>query len=139
MRLLTLAAALLAACAYVPTEMRVMVEPPYYVATMSSTPGLGLTPIAEAPPGMKVRYRWTTDGGFFLTVSETTREIVNLGQNTVTEDGKLFWSYDPGGQGALENRPVAVTVLTENRKNGKEVARTEFALAWDGQYFRAKH
>jgi hypothetical protein len=132
-------AALLAACSSAPTQMRVMVEPPAYSVVMSSTLGLGLTPIAESPPGMKVRYRWSADGGRFLTQSESTAEILDLGRETVTSGGKLFWSYDPSEQKALEDRPISITVLTENVKNGKEIARTEFTLIWDGQFFRAKH
>jgi hypothetical protein len=133
------AAALLAACRTVDVDMRVIIEPPAYVASMSSTLGLGLTPVSEQAPGVKVRYRWSADGGYFLTQSETTSEIVNLGRAAVTEGGKLFWSYDPNGQKALEDRPVAITVITESLKNGKEIGRTEFALVWDGQFFRAKH
>lgn len=138
-RLACVAAMFLAGCRTVPTEMRVMVEPPAYSLEMSSTLGLGLTPIAETPPGMKVRYRWSADGGHFLTVSETTREIERLGRETSTMGGKLLWSYDPGEQIELSNRPVAITVVTENVKNGKEIARTEMFLIWDGQLFRAKH
>lgn len=132
-------AALLAACRTPPTEMRVLMEPPSYSLSMSSTMGLGLTPIAESPPGMKVRYRWSADAGFFLTEKETTNEILDLGRATVTPGGKLFWSYEPGEQAELTNRPVAITVITENAKNGKEIARTEMYLVWDGQSFRAKH
>lgn len=138
-RLAFVAAAAFAGCRTVPAEMRVMVEPPAYAVTMSSTLGLGLTPIAETPPGMTVRYLWSADGGYFLTVSETTREIERLGRKTATGGGKLLWSYDPGEQSELSNRPVAISVVTENAKNGREVARTDFTLVWDGQFFRPKH
>lgn len=138
-RMALVAGALVAACRTVPTEMRVLVEPPAYSVVMSSTLGLGLTPIAESPPGMKVRYRWTADGGYFLTQKEATAEILDLGRATVTEGGKLFWSYDPNEQGALADRPVAITVVTENVKNGREIARTEMSLIWDGEFFRPKH
>lgn len=133
------AAAFLVGCRTIPTEMRVMVEPPAYSITLSSTLGLGLTPIAESPPGMKVRYRWSADAGYFLTQKETTNEILDLGRATVTSGGKLFWSYEEEELGVLSGRPVAITVVTENMKNGKEIARTEMSLIWDGQYFRAKH
>ncbi|MDD5304449.1 MAG: hypothetical protein PHS14_15235 [Elusimicrobia bacterium] len=140
MRGLALAsAALAAACGTVPAEMRVMVEPPAYAVTMSSTLGLGLTPVSEPPPGMKVRYRWTADGGYFRIQSEATNEIVDLGRETVTGGGKLFWSYKPDEQKALEDRPVAITVVTENAKNGEALAWTDMALVWDGQFFRPKH
>lgn len=130
---------ILGACRTVPTEMRVLIEPPAYSVSMSSTLGLGLTPITESPPGVMVRYRWTADGGYFLTQKETTAEILNLGREAATEGGKLFWSYGSGEQSELANRPVALAVRAENAKNGKELARTEFTLIWDGQFFRAKH
>jgi hypothetical protein len=130
----------LAACATpAPVPMRVLVEPPGYVVWMSSAVGLGLTPIAETPRGMKVRYRWTADGGFFLSQTEHTSEILNLGRETVTEGGKLLWSYDPNEQSELEGRPVAITVVTENAKNGKAEAQTDMRLLWDGQLFRPAH
>ena len=138
-RLAFVAAMFLSGCRTVPTEMRVLVEPPAYSVEMSSTLGLGLTPIAESPPGMKVRYRWSADAGYFFTQKETTNEILDLGRATVTSGGKLFWSYDPEEMSVLSDRPVSITVVTENVKNGKEVARTEMSLIWDGQYFRAKH
>lgn len=105
---------LFAACGAVPVQMRVLVEPPAYSSVMSSTLGLGLTPIAESPPGMKVRYRWSADGGFFLTRKEATNEIIRLGHAAVTTGGKLFWSYNMDEQTVLSNRSVAITVVTEN-------------------------
>jgi hypothetical protein len=131
---------LLSACA-TPRQipMRVLVEPPGYVVWMSSAVGLGLTPIAETPRGMKVRYRWTTDGGFFIGTKEETSEILNYGRETVTEGGKLLWSYNPNEQSELENRPVSITVATENLKDGKVVAVTDMRLLWDGQLFRPAH
>jgi len=65
---------------------------------------------------MKVRYRWKTDGGYFTTQDERTTEFLDLGRETVTEGGKLFWSYAPGEESELASRPV-----------------------WDGQAFRARH
>ena len=135
-----IAAGILAGCRTAPPVlMRVMVEPPAYALGLSSTLGLGLTPIAEASPGMKVRYRWSADAGYFLTQKETTNEILDLGRATVTLGGKLFWSYEAGEENELRNRPVAITVITEKLKNGKEIARTEMSLVWDGQAFRVKH
>lgn len=140
MRRALLAAALAGACRTPAlTPMRVIVEPPAYAVTMSSTRGLGLTPVAEAPPGLKVRYRWTADGGYFLTEKETTAEILDLGRETVTAGGRLFWSYEPGEQGVLADRGVSIKVVTESVKDGRAIAFTEFALFWDGAAFRARH
>lgn len=138
-RLAAAVLALAAACRTPPTPMRVIVEPPAYVVTMSSTRGLGLTPVAESPPGMKVRYRWTADGGYFLTEKETTAEVIDLGREVVTSGGRLYWSYEPGDQGALADRGVSIKVVTEAVKGGRVLAATEFSLFWDGAVFRARH
>lgn len=118
--------------------MRVIVEPPAYSVEMSSTLGLGLTPVSEQPPGMKVRYRWTADSGYFLTQNEATAEILDLGRTTVTDGGKLFWSYDPNEKAAIERAPVAISIVTESLK-GKILARTDLRLEWDGPMIRLSH
>lgn len=122
-----------------PTPMRVLVQPPAYVVTMSSTRGLGLTPVTEARPGVKLLYRWTANGGYFLTQNERSAEIVDLGREATTEGGKLFWSYEPGEQRELEDRSVEIKVRAEDAKNGRTLAATDFTLIWDGAVFRAKH
>ena len=129
---------LLAACATPPTAMRVIVEPPAYSVTMSSTLGVGLTPVSEQPPGMKVRYRWTADAGYFLAQKESTAEILDFGRETVTQGGKLFWSYDSNEKAAIERAPVAISVVTESLK-GKTLARTDLRLEWDGPMIRLAH
>lgn len=139
MRRVIAVALLTAACRTLPVEMRVMVEPPAYAATMSSTIGFGLTPITEAALGLKIRHRWKTDFGYFLRVSEATREIENLGREAVTGNEKLYWSYDPGLQKSLEERPVSITVTAENMKNERSIAWTEMTFVWDGQFLRPKH
>jgi len=134
-----LAVLVLAGCATPPTPMRVLVQPPAYKVEMTTTRGLGMTPITEAPPGMKVRYIWKTDGGYFLTQNDRTTEIIDLGPETVNEGAKLYWTYEPGEQSALAERPVAISIKTENVKTGKEIAWADFTLVWDGEFFRAKH
>jgi hypothetical protein len=122
----------LAACATVPTEMHVDLGPSSYAASMSSTIGIGLTPVAEAPRGVKVRYHWTTDSGFFLEWSEVTHEISSRGPETMTERGaKLFWSYDPADPATAERKPVTIVILASDMANGKVLARTDVHLVWD--------
>jgi hypothetical protein len=141
MRTRVLAALLLAACATPQVPMRVMLEPGTYSLSMSSTLGLGLRPIAEAPPGMKVRYVWMADAGRFLAQNETTAQIVDLGRTTKTENAgdKLFWSYFSNEPAAREQRPVAITAVAEDAKTGKVLARTDITLVWDGDSVRAAH
>ena len=140
MRFVVLAAAALVSCATPPaTEMRVILEPATYSASMSSKLGLGLTAVAETPPGMKVRHVWRADAGYFLFQNESTGEIINLGRETTTDDVKILWSYDPAEPAALEKRAIAITSIAENAKNARSLARTDMTLIWDGEFVRAVH
>ena len=133
-------ALLLAGCAGAPpTEMRVILEPASYSASMSSKLGLGLTAVAEAPPGVKVRYLWRADAGYFLSQNESTGEILNLGRETKTDDVKILWSYDPDEPAAIQKRPIAINSIAVNAKNSRSLARTDFTLFWDGDAVRAVH
>lgn len=132
-------ALLLAACATPPTEMRVSLFPPAYSAAMSSTPGLGMTPISEPPKGVSVRYRWTASEGFFVTQDDSTLEISVHGRDFLTMAGKVYWSYDPNIQTGRGPKPVHITVRTENAKNDALLAVAEFDLTFDGTVFRAAH
>jgi hypothetical protein len=118
------AALLLASCATVPSEMHVDLGPSSYVASMSSTIGIGLTPVTEAPRGVKVRYQWTADSGYLLSWSENTHEITNRGP-------ELFWSYDPADPATAEHKPVTIIILAQDKANGKVLARTDVHLVWD--------
>lgn len=134
-----LAVVALAGCATTATPMRVLIQPPAYKVEMTTTRGLGLTPIAEVPPGVKVRYVWKASGGYFATQNDQAAEIVDLGPETVNDGHKLYWTYEPGEQNALAEKPVAISINTVEVKSGKEIAWTDFTLVWDGEFFRAKH
>jgi hypothetical protein len=138
-KLAALAVLLLAGCSTPPTEMRVILEPAMYSASMSSRLGITLTAVAESPPGMKVHYVWKCDAGYFLLENEYTREITDLGRETKTTDPKVLWSYSTAEDAAKQHRAIAITVITENSKNNRAVARTDMTLVWDGDSVRAVH
>jgi hypothetical protein len=136
---IVLAAVLLAACVAPPTKMHVSLFPSAYSAAMSSTPGLGLTPVSEPPKGVPVRYRYHATQGFFVTWDENTREITRHGAEYVTLSSKVvYWTYDPAIATGVDSA-VRLSVITEHAKSGKPLARADFNLAWDGQVFRAQH
>lgn len=136
MRLLALAV-LVGACATPPTEMHVNILPGAYSAAMSSTPGMGLYPVAEPPKGVTPRYRYTATEGYFVTWDESTREIEQHGAEFVTLAARVYWTYDPSVPTGRAG-PVRIAVITENAKNGKPLARTDISLAFDGELFRVQ-
>lgn len=136
MRSLLLAAALLAGCATVPTEMRVSLSPPNYPPSKENSLGIGLLPVSASPDGISVRYHWTADHGSFRSWSEVTHEIEELGKETMNDGRKLYWRYDAADMQTFP--PAHVTVITENAKTGKELAVTDITFEFDGELVRAK-
>jgi hypothetical protein len=132
-RLLALAV-LLSACSEIPTKMSFVADPGACLPGLSSTIGIGITPAAEPPEGVKVRYRWHASRGNLKTYSEVTHETVVFGADAVTTDEKLYWSCDAAGIAAGD--PVLVTIVTENAENGKELVRAEIRIVSDGEKMR---
>lgn len=133
MRLLLLAAAL-AACSEVPVRMSYVADPAACLPGLSASLGIGLTPSAEPPPGVEVRYRWHADRGNLKTWSEVTHETVILGADAVTKEGKVYWACDPAG--IADGSALTVTIVTENAKNGKELVRSVIRIESDGEKMR---
>ncbi|MBI2787674.1 MAG: hypothetical protein HYX59_03225 [Elusimicrobia bacterium] len=133
MRLLALAV-LLSACSEVPTRMSFVADPGACLPGMSSTIGIGITPAAEPPPGVTVRYRWHASRGNLKTYSDVTHETVVFGADAVTTTEKLYWACDAAGIAAGD--PVVVTIVTENAKNGEELVRADIRIVSDGEKMR---
>jgi len=134
MRRWVFAGLLLAACATVPTDMRVSLSPPNYYPSKDTSLGIGLLPVAAPPAGVTPRYRWTADRGSFRSWSETTHEIEEFGRESVNNGGKLYWRYDAADMQTFT--PAIVTVITEDAKTGKELAVTVIRFEFDGELVR---
>lgn len=133
MRYLALAA-LLAACSEIPTKMSYVADPAACLPGLSATLGIGITPGSEPPPGVAVRYRWHASRGNLKTWNEVTHENVVFGADALTTSDKLYWSCDAAG--IADGSPVLVTIVTENAKNGKELARIVVRVRTDGEKMR---
>lgn len=131
---LILAAALLAGCATVPTDMRVSLSPPNYPPSKDTSLGIGLLPVAAPPAGVTPRYRWSADRGSFRSWSEVTHELEELGRETVNNGGKLYWRYDAADMQTFA--PATVKILTEDARTGAELAETIIRFEFDGELVR---
>ncbi len=134
MRRWIFAAAILAACATVPTDMRVSLSPPTYPPSKDTSLGIGLLPVAAVPSGVTPRYRWSADRGRFRSWSETTHEIEDFGRETVNSGQKLYWAFDPADMQTFT--PAAIKIITEDAKTGAELAETIIRFEFDGELVR---
>jgi hypothetical protein len=133
---LSLAAALLGAgaCATFggPDELHLRTEPRFYSPAMSSTIGIGLTPLFAAPGGAPFVYHWHTDFGYFVNWAASGK-VAPLGPEADSGDGTLYWTYD--SQLALDHKPtVTIVVEATSPERGDAAhlyARKKIKLDWD--------
>ena len=128
---------LTAACATFPREMSVRAQPTVYSPAMSSTAGIGLTPVFVPPAGTTLNYHWSADFGYFVSWNAPSFKIVPRGADLVATPGTLYWTYDP--KLAFARKPV-VTILVEasDARSGRVLARSALKLDWDRDTARVR-
>lgn len=134
MRRSVFAGLLLAACATIPTGMRVSLSPPHYPPSKDTALGIGLTPVSVVPSGVTARYLWSADRGSFRSWSDTTHDLEEFGRETVNNGGKLYWRYDPVDMQTFA--PATVNIVTEDAKTGARLAETNIRFEFDGELVR---
>jgi hypothetical protein len=131
-----LAAVLLAgACAA--GSMSVSVRPKAYSPALSSTPGIGLTPVFAGRAGEAYDYRWKTNFGSFVSWAPPAYKVLPRGAEVSAGDETLYWTYDPRLSGAA--KPVVeISVEVRERESGRAVAWKKVLLDWDGDTARVR-
>ncbi|MFI5361274.1 MAG: hypothetical protein ACHQ49_04835 [Elusimicrobiota bacterium] len=133
------AAALLlaSACALLTEELAVRASPQQYSPAMSSSPGIGLTPVFTPPAGTTARYRWTTNFGGFVSWNPPDYKVVPRGSDPTGSEGTLYWTYDP--RLALLGKPVvSIVVEAIDPESGRVLARSKIKLDWDSDVARVR-
>jgi hypothetical protein len=134
---LAAAAAVLCAAGCGAGTMTVRAEPISYSPAMSSTPGIGLTPVFAAPAGTTYGYYWHASFGYFLSWAPPSYKVVPLGVDAVSGSGALYWSYDP--KLTFVNKPVVtISVEARDRESGRVMARRTLKLDWEQDTARVR-
>ena len=102
-----------------------------YTPLMSSTVGIGLTPVFGSDvDNSTVSFRWHTDYGYFLAWGAPDFKVGNLGQDVTAGDGKLYWSYDPNEMDKVKP-PVHVTLTMVDKRSGRTINSTGMEIGWE--------
>jgi hypothetical protein len=112
-------------------QLSIQAEPTTYSPVMSSTVGIGLSPVFT--PSGKSRpsqYRWHSSFGQFVSWAAPAYIVRELGQDTISGDEKIYWTYDPKAM-AAKKPPVEITASAEDSM-GRNLARTMLRIGWDG-------
>lgn len=107
----------------------IIVDRQEYVPLMSSTVGIGLTPIL--PSSMdndSVECRWLTDYGTFLSWGPPDFKVYDLGSDA-RANYKVYWSYNVSDMGK-EKPPAQVQLSVWDKTTGKVINMTGLTIGW---------
>jgi hypothetical protein len=114
---------------YVP--LKIDVDRDRYSLTMSSTVGIGLTPVGPpAGDNRTVMFLWQTDYGHFLSWKAPDFKVKDLGNDVYTDDGKIYWSY-LAKDGRKVMRPVHITLTMIDSDSRAVLSKAGLTIGWD--------
>ena len=101
-----------------------------YSPIMSSTVGIGLTPVyPQTTDNGTVSFRWQTDYGYFISWKAPDFKVNELGQNITTDDERIYWSFSPEDMDK-EKQPVHITLTMIDKASGRTLNSTSLGIAW---------
>lgn len=113
-----------------PDILKIETDRVKYSPAMSSTVGIGLTPIfSDSVMDGKAKFIWKTDHGVFLKWSPPDYKVIRLGRETTTAGEKIYWSLDFNEKPAPSSANISLTALW----NGREASSSlEIIVGKDG-------
>jgi hypothetical protein len=116
-----------------PEDVTIQIDRDIYTPIMSSTVGIGLTPVhtLERPPET-VRFHWHTDYGYFVAWDSPDFKVKLLGPEVINNGKKIYWSYDPGEMGA-EKPSVEISLQIEDAQSAQFLAGASLKIGWEDQ------
>jgi len=116
-----------------PENVTIQIEREFYTPIMSSTVGIGLTPVytLEQPPET-VQFHWRTGYGYFVAWNSPDFKVKLLGPEVINNGEKIYWSYDPGNRDA-EKPSVEISLQIENVQSAQVLARASLKIGWEEQ------
>jgi hypothetical protein len=114
------------------TSITIKASPQRYSPIMSSTPGIGLEPVATGFSPDNASFAWNATYGHFLSWNAPDFRINQMGDTAGNHGEKLYWSFiDKPSSTAT---PVTITVTATDTASGRLFGRSTVTLAWEGNY-----
>jgi hypothetical protein len=99
---------------------------------MSSTPGIGLEPVATGFSAGDALFTWKTTYGEFLAWNSPDFKVNQLGDSASNHGEKLYWSFIDKPASAAT--PVIITITATDPASGRLLGSSTVTLAWEGNY-----
>jgi len=99
---------------------------------MSSTPGIGLEPVATGFNATDATFTWNASYGQFLAWDAPGYTIDQFGASASGPGKKLYWTFID--KPASVEKPVIITVTAKDPKSGTVWGSSGVTLLWDSNY-----
>ncbi len=113
-------------------DVSIRASPERYSPSMSSTVGIGLTPIYTGPGS--VVYSWNTSYGYFISWNAPDWMVNRHNETVDTTNQTIYWAYPPDDMGK-EKPPVTVRLIikTPPRVHGGNgtIAWKDIHINWE--------
>lgn len=114
------------------TSVSLEATPQRYSPMMSSTPGIGLTPRVTGFAVPDAVFVWNATFGQFLSWSPPDYVIRELGNTTMNQGKKVYWTFIEKPVSTKD--PVTITVTARTARSGTVLGSSTVTLGWDGDY-----
>jgi hypothetical protein len=110
------------------TTLGIAADRQNYTPMMSSTVGIGLTPVFSVD-NKTVDFIWHTDYGHFVSWGPPDFKVYEKGPDVISDDSKIYWSYSPDDMDK-EKPPVHITLTMVDKASGKAINKTGIDIGW---------
>jgi hypothetical protein len=126
-------------CSVVPasSQQKILVtleaSPQRYSPMMSSTPGIGLTPVVTGFNANDATFEWNATFGRFLMWDAPDYKVHDIGNPAATDNRTIYWTFTD--KPASTKDPVTITVTARDMtRQGAVLGTSAVILNWDGDY-----
>jgi len=115
-------------------QVKIQTDIDTYSPFMSSTVGIGLTPIYTlGRPLETVKFHWHTNYGHFISWGSSDFKVYELEPNIINSGEKIYWSYDANEMG-VEKPPIQISLGIEDAQSGQLLAESILEIDWEDKY-----
>jgi hypothetical protein len=99
---------------------------------MSSTPGIGLEPVATGFSAGNATFAWKANYGHFLSWDAPDFRVNQMGDSAENHGGKLYWSF--ADKPSSTTTPVVITVTATDPSSGRLLGSSAVTLDWTDNF-----
>ena len=112
-------------------EVKIQADRDTYTPELSSTVGIGLTPIHTLDRHLEtVKFHWHTNYGHFVSWEPPDYKVNLLGDEITNKGEKIYWSYT-SKEMDIKKPSVKISLRIEDAKSGQLLTESSLKIYWE--------